>query len=70
MASNGPNRTERPDECEANSCSKEPRYELAYTEESPYYYRWLCGEHKNMERIHDPFDTKVVTEPWEIEEAA
>jgi len=62
------NVTLRPDECESASCGREPHYELAYTETSPHSYRWLCGECADMERIHDPIDTKIVTEPWEIEE--
>jgi len=59
--------TERPEECDANGCHGEPLYEVAYTEESPYSYRWLCVEHKNRERIHDPHDTKVTTESWEVQ---
>lgn len=60
--------SDRPDECESASCHKEPRYEVAYTEVTPQNTRWLCGECKTMERIHDPVNTKIRTEPWEIEE--
>lgn len=58
--------TERPEECEGASCDNKPLYELAYTEDSLHNYRWLCAYHKNMERLHDPYDTKIVTEPWEV----
>lgn len=60
-------RTEKPDVCEFR-CDKEPEYEVAHTYHDKNSYSWLCGEHKNMESIHDPLNTEVITEPWEIDE--
>jgi hypothetical protein len=57
---------EKPGECESKSCDKPPTYEVAYTETSPYYYRWLCTECKTMERIHDPVGTKITTAPSDM----
>lgn len=57
--------SDRPEACEAAGCTSEPVYRVRFDEAgTEVTHKWLCVEHKNRERIHDPVNTAVVKSDW------
>jgi len=56
-----------PSSCQYESCSGLAQYQLEYVEDgTPKRTKWVCREHKNTEKIHDPVGINVVIRPHEI----
>lgn len=58
---------EPPASCQYRSCDGLAQYQLRHDEDgTPTGTMWVCREHKNTERLHDPIGVSVVTRPHEI----
>lgn len=55
-----------PGECAYRSCDGLSQYELVIRKVGESHHTWVCRQHKNTEKIHDPLGVSVVTRPHEI----